>query len=248
MEHSNDSIYFPTKTKFEEIREQNASVSTFGYIRDIHKARDDQFFTIIPNDIVQLCIKYNSCYPNFGDRVKLKTGETKRVWSIGYSTKTSTIYYGVHWHNKDDDLLNFITQQAIEETIPKSIVNSLCEFKIDDNVIACQRQAKVKFIGVVDGLEVIGVEFDEEDNILQLHDGHGHFQCSRPCSGLFVMHGSVRATLKIELERLSKYAEMCYSSDAATNLCGLKRISDITTSATVDNQLCSNLMELGMMH
>ena len=247
VKDSNDIISFPTRTHLEEIKKQNTFLSSFGYIRDIHKARNDEFFTIIPDDVVQLCMKYNSCHPNLGDRVMLKTGETKRIWSIGYSTKTNTIHYGVHWHNKDNDLLNFITQQAIQDTIPKSIVNSLCEFEIGQNVIACHREAQVKFIGVVDGFEVIGVEFDGEHDIFQLHDGNGYFRCSRPYSGLFIMHGAVRATLEVELGRLSKYVDMCCSSDIATNLCGLRRIREITTSVPPDNQLCRKLTDSGML-
>ena len=244
LKDKNDTIQFLTKVENKEIRKKQKELSTFGYIRDIHKFIQDEFFTIIPHDVIQLCIQYNSYDPQVDDTIKLKSGETKRIWSIGYSIKTNTFYFGIH--STDKNLLNFITLQEIQCMIP--IDYNLHKFAIGEAVKYNNFPAKVKFIGTIDGFgRLIGIEFDNMPKVNNCHSGNGHFECSKAGAGIFLRPRSIESMLEVELERLPQYAEMCHSQDITIKLHALRKIRKITIATDIQDQPLQKIMDLGVI-
>ena len=120
----NETISFPTNIEIKQIRKKQKALTIFGYIRRIHKTINNGFFKIIPHDIIQLCIEYDSYHPQNGDHILLKSGQDTRLWSIGYSSKSKRFYFGIvsikviTVRLNEGEWMNFVPEQEVRNIKP----------------------------------------------------------------------------------------------------------------------------------
>ena len=241
--NNNDKIIFPTYSKLKQWRKKQQLLLTYGYSRDLQSNIN---MKIIPQDVIQLCLSYNSYQPHINDAIQLKYEENKswNIWSIGYSPTTKQLYFGVYSQDviistEDDNssMLNFKKSQEIASIVN---VDDLYQLQVDETVEyqdtfadawnAYYAKAKVKYVGKFKGRDeqIFGIEFENSFGIitkpLNCHDGKGYFNCSASDNGYFAYKHELKSSRQALLAQLSLYVQGCFQDDPSRQFECVQRI------------------------
>eukprot|EP01083_Nonionella_stella_P318593 1165384_1 len=249
VNHCVDIIHFPSFSELKCMHKITSAYLTFGYSRDIG--------THVPTSILELCLRYNSYQPFINDTVKLIDGQIGRIWCIGKSNITNTLYFGITLNNAPPQinvLSQFHTFYDISKVFEYDAIkgHGLSDLSIGQSVVLSSNRAGIiKYTGQVHDVPCVGVELI---NVMaweprNVHDGKGYFKCdtNQPKSGLFVCCNDVKPL--VYKEQLSQYVQGCFAKDKQTQLRSttymrkLLSISDPPIQAIVDSGALPRLVQ-----